>query len=362
MNHRVLFVVGSLTPGGAERVVSLLASEFVRLGVEVGILTIKPSEDAFSLEEGVERIRIDISGSSRSLIEACRGFRARRTQIREAVEAFRPTAVFSFLNYVNIRVLDALKGVSFPVFISERNTISAISGFKWRVLRRLLYDRADGLIVQTARQRREFRRFNEFIPAIPNPVELPDDVSFDEKEQIILMVGRMSHQKQFDVLLEHLPTDFLGEYRIVIAGEFRQPMKRRIDQILRDSPLSDRVTLLGHTTDLGSLYRRAAVFVLSSRYEGFPNALSEALAYGCACVAFDCPSGPREMIEHRMNGMLVENQKWEQLVDSMREVMEDESLRRCLYENAIERQKAFALPTIARVWLSLIDESFKEDR
>lgn len=362
MKQRVLFVVGSLSPGGAERVVSLLANECARLGVEVGILTIKPREDVFPLDPRVERVRIDISGSSKSLAGAIRGFLARRKHIRETVEAFRPTVVFSFLNYVNIRVLDALKGVPFPVFVSERNTISAISGLKWRLLRRLLYDRADGLVVQTVRQRREFERYNEFIPVIPNPLELPQNVSFEEKEPIILLVGRMSHQKQFDTFLKHVPVESLGEYRIVIAGEFRDPMKQRIDRFLQDSPLADKVTLLGHTDDLDALYRRAAVFVLSSRYEGFPNALSEALAYGCACVAFDCPNGPAEMIDHGTNGLLVKAQDWDALINGIKEVVDDKSLRSRLFINAIEGQKKFDLSRIARRWLALVDASFVEDQ
>jgi GalNAc-alpha-(1->4)-GalNAc-alpha-(1->3)-diNAcBac-PP-undecaprenol alpha-1,4-N-acetyl-D-galactosaminyltransferase len=357
MKPRILFVIGSLTPGGAERVVSLLANECSRSGYPVGVLTIKTGEDAFPLLEQVERIRIDISGSSRSVIGAIDGYVRRRRAIREAIDSFHPNAVFSFLNYVNIRVLGAVRGAPYPVFVSERNTISAISGVRWRVLRRLLYPRARGLIVQTTRQRKQFRGFNRSISVIPNPVVVPNELSFSEKEPIILLVGRMSEQKQFDKFLSRMREIDLGEYRIAIAGEFRSPMRERIEAILEGSTLAERVELLGHVSETEPLYRKAAIFVLPSRYEGFPNALSEALSYGCACVSFDCPTGPSEMIEDRSNGFLVGDQDWDALIAGVQTVMHDHGIRRRFFDQAIEHQRRYALPAIAREWLSLADAS-----
>jgi GalNAc-alpha-(1->4)-GalNAc-alpha-(1->3)-diNAcBac-PP-undecaprenol alpha-1,4-N-acetyl-D-galactosaminyltransferase len=352
-SRRILFVIGSLTPGGAERVISMLSNEFVRSDTDVAILTVDPGQDAFELDPRVIRIRADTTVPGRSIMAAILRFVRTRRQIRRAVAEYRPTCIFSFLNTLNVRVLDALRGVSVPIFISERNTKDSLSSVGWRLLRQRTYPRATGLVVQTQRQADAFAGYNRDITIIPNPLDIPSPRPRNKKERIILLVGRMSPQKQFDRFLEEVRNTDLKGYKIVIAGERREPMDSAIATIINDDQYPHEVEVVGHVSDTASLYDAAEVFVLPSRHEGFPNALSEALAWGCSVVSFDCPTGPAELIDDQKNGLLVPDQDWDGLREALQTVLSDHTLRDRFYAAAIEGQKKYALPLIARRWLSL---------
>jgi GalNAc-alpha-(1->4)-GalNAc-alpha-(1->3)-diNAcBac-PP-undecaprenol alpha-1,4-N-acetyl-D-galactosaminyltransferase len=354
---RIVMVIGSLKPGGAERVLSLLANELYRSGHVVSIVTIKPGTDVFELESGVQRVRLSIAGESTNPLHALRLFFQRGRLIRDGILAQKPDCVLSFLDVVNVRVLIALWRSRVPVFVSERNTIHAMKGRLWPILRRCTYPRATGLIVQTERQAQQFHRYNRNIVVIPNPLVLPEPPSFNAKEPIILLVGRMNYQKQFDTFLDVMSKEDLGEFRITIVGEHRSPMIDNINRILSESSLRGRVEISGHIANIADYYSRAAVFVLPSLHEGFPNALSEALSYGCSCVSFDCPTGPAELITDGHNGILVPDQDWDAMKRGVLTVIRDRPLRQRFFHNAVERQAQYALPNIAERWENLFRQS-----
>jgi GalNAc-alpha-(1->4)-GalNAc-alpha-(1->3)-diNAcBac-PP-undecaprenol alpha-1,4-N-acetyl-D-galactosaminyltransferase len=349
----LLFIIGSLTPGGAERVVSILANSLASAGCPVGVLTIDAGEDAFPLDQGVDRIRAHTTIQGHSVRAAFKRYRLIRRAIHEEVIRYNPACVVSFLNTLNVRVIDALRHVRVPLFISERNTKESLQGLFWRFLRRILYPKATGLIVQTQRQACAFAGYNRFIRVIPNPLVLPSPRPAEEKEKIILLVGRMSPQKQFDRFLEEIRPLDLNGYRVVIAGEMREPMMSRIDAVLSRGDYPHTVDVIGHVADLGTLYDAAAVFVLVSRYEGFPNALSEALSWGCAAVSFDCPTGPAELITDGVNGRLVADQDWQALRLALQEVITDESMQVRFYQSALEKQKQYDARIVAQQWRAL---------
>lgn len=356
---RIVMVISALKPGGAERVLSLLANELSRKGHAITIVTIKGGDDVFMLEDAVQRVRLNIAGESNNPFQAIRQFIQRSHTIREAILAGNPDCVLSFLDVVNVRVLFALWKHSIPLFVSERNTKDAMKRRLWPILRRIAYPRATGLVVQTERQARQFRRYNDNISVIPNPLVLPPRPSLEAKEPIILLAGRMNYQKQFDRFLEVMKDEDLGEFHIVIVGEYRSPMKENIDRIVSESSLYGRVTTTGHVVNIADYYSRAAVFVLVSLHEGFPNALSEALSWGCACVSFDCPTGPAELISDGHNGILVPDQDWDRMRERVLAVIRDRSLRRHLFYNAIETQQQYALPVIAQRWEELFRRSIQ---
>jgi GalNAc-alpha-(1->4)-GalNAc-alpha-(1->3)-diNAcBac-PP-undecaprenol alpha-1,4-N-acetyl-D-galactosaminyltransferase len=361
-SRRIVFVIGSLKPGGAERVLTLLANELVERGHSVAIVTIKDNPDVFSVDPRVDRIRLNIAGVSKGPLDAIRLFFLRSRTLRQGIRSLEPDYVISFLDVVNVRVLLAMRGSGVPVFVSERNTISAMKGRLWPILRRLVYPWASGLIVQTERQREEFLRYNRAISVVPNPLVLPHPPSFQEKEPIILLAGRMNYQKQFDRFVSEMRSVNFNGFRIVIVGEHRHPMIDEINTLLETGEYPTTVETPGHRSDIGSYYARSAIFVLPSLHEGFPNALSEALSYGCACISFDCPTGPAELIENGINGFLVPDQDWDALRVSLQLLINKQELRRTFYSTAIERQKRYELPIVVDQWLSICEAVLRTDR
>src|SRR5262249_8325308 len=212
-----------------------------------------------------------------------------------------PDAVLSFMTSMNVLTLLACAGLRARVVVSERiDPQSHYESGVWRALRRLAYRRADALAVQTEGAARWFRtHLGERSPVtvLPNPVGAIADCrsSVSVPRPFILAAGRLVDQKGFDVLIRAfaLVVPECSDLRLVIAGD--GPQARALRDLAAELRLDDRVIFSGTVSGLQGLMREADAFVLSSRYEGFPNVLLEALACRVPVVATDCPGGPREI-------------------------------------------------------------------
>lgn len=167
-------------------------------------------------------------------------------------------------------------------------------------------------------------------------------------------MGRLAPQKQFDLLLRAFAASSQGdaEWSLVIIGE--GPERPRLQALATDLGLSDRVEWLGLVQHPEEVLRRADIYVLSSRYEGFPNALVEAMASGLSVVSFDCPSGPGEIIRDGIDGILVPAQDLTALTVAIRRLMLDEPERLRLGSRAVEVTARFAVDKVIDEWEALM--------
>lgn len=298
---RVGLVITALGCGGAERQISHLANFLAGRGHRVGMFVLHGGQVFYPLAPAVEVFLAPSQGLSR----AGRGAR-RLTWLRRELSSFGPQVVVSFIEVANVfALLAAPRRV--PVVVSER------SDPRWhrppalyRWLRRWVYRRAARLVVQAESYRPWAQGLvpGERVVVLPNPV-LPAPAAPPGGPGRLVGVGRLAWEKGFDLLLDvcgrllprHPP------WSAVIFGE--GPARAHLEAQRARLGLGDRVSLPGQVVDPASLLRREDIFVLPSRYEGFPNALAEAMARGVAAVAFDCPSGPRELIRHGVDGWLV---------------------------------------------------------
>jgi len=301
---RMTLFIQRLLGGGAERVMSGLASYWAARGETVHLVT-RPMEepDFYPLHPAVCR---RFAAEPMSRVPGA-GFLLRVQTLREQLVETRPDVVVSFLDVTNLEALMAARGLGIPVIVSERidprqMSIPAHHG----LLRRLLYPHAACVIVQTE----SVRRWASFVPpervaVIPNFVPAPPTSPPEPREPLIVGIGRLAEQKGFDLLLAAFAriARQLPEWRLVILGEgmLRSALERQVKTL----GLGARVALPGVVTDTHAWLRRAGLFVLSSRFEGFPNVLLEAMANGAPVVATDCPSGPSDIVLHGHNGLLV---------------------------------------------------------
>ncbi len=144
------------------------------------------------------------------------------------------------------------------------------------------------------------------------------------------------------------------EWKLIIAGEGRE--RDKLEQLAVEYNISSGVNLTGWQESIDELYARASVFVLSSRYEGFPNSLAEAMSAGLPCISFDCDFGPAEMIRHDVNGILVEPGNVEKLADEIDLLAADESERNRLGRKATEIKKELNLESITLKWENVFFE------
>jgi len=187
---------------------------------------------------------------------------------------------------------------------------------------------------------------------IPNGVRVPaaTDSAPEQAGPTILAMGRLSPEKGFDLLLQAF-AQLAGrnsDWTLAIAGE--GPRRSMLEQQIAHLGLSDRVRLLGWVSQPHRLMRQARLFVLSSRYEGFPVALLEAMACGLPAVSFDCDSGPREIIRHELDGLLVPPGDVSALAGSIERLLRDDALRATLAHHARDVAQRFSQESFAAKW------------
>jgi GalNAc-alpha-(1->4)-GalNAc-alpha-(1->3)-diNAcBac-PP-undecaprenol alpha-1,4-N-acetyl-D-galactosaminyltransferase len=232
------------------------------------------------------------------------------------------------------------------------------------LLRRLVYRHASAVVVQTDPIAKWFR---EFVPTrrlltIPNAVRghaFLGDSRACCAGRIVLGVGRLVRQKGFDLLLRAFAKAGLADdgWRLVILGEGED--RPALSQLSSDLGVAKSVEMPGHVTDVSEWISRAPIFALSSRYEGFPNALLEAMQVGTACVSFDCPTGPSELIQHDSNGLLVPADDVDAFSAALTRLAHDDALRNHLAQEATKVAANFSIDRVYGLWVEALDSAYQ---
>jgi glycosyltransferase involved in cell wall biosynthesis len=289
--------------------------------------------------------------------------------LRAFILTYRPDVIVSFLSHVNVAALLASARLKLPVIVSERNHPPKLKlPVTLSTMRRLLYPKASR-VVMLSKQGLEW--LTTSIPTakgtiIPNPVNLPlprtepivdPSARIESTCRLLMATGRLDHQKGFDVLLRAFArvANHHPAWRLVIIGE--GPLRSPLEAELARLGLIGRVLMPGRVGNMSDWYERADVFVLSSRFEGFPNTLTEALAHGCPAVSFDCDTGPREILRDGIDGLLVRPIGDETaLAAAMDRLMADDKLREDMGNAARDVANRYSKGAILQRWDQLFDE------
>ncbi len=351
----IMFVIATLQGGGAERVVCTMANYWADKGHKVSIATFaaKGQGSAYPLHENVSLSELDILGKKHGAIS---DNVSRIKSIRAFVQRENPDHVVSFMESTNVLVMLATMGLGVPVTISDRIDPKAYNyGAVWRLLRNVSYHFADHFVVQT-------KDVTESYPAslgrkaaiIPNFVNALPAAPAVQRDNVVCAMGRLTKQKGFDVLLSAfaaLPDQNDG-WGLEIYGEGEDG--EALKTLSQDLGISDRVSFKGFTDDVPSVMNRAGIFVLSSRYEGFPNVLLEAMAFAVPVISTDCRCGPKEIIENNKNGLLVPNENVKKLSAQLSLLMQDSALREKLGNEAVKVREDYSIGRIMKMWEELV--------
>jgi glycosyltransferase involved in cell wall biosynthesis len=267
----------------------------------------------------------------------------RLLRLRQLLRASRPDVVLSFLSATNVLTMLATRGLGVPVIVSERSDPQRQAlPAAWRALRWLTYPLARHVVVQgeLARAGLGWPSRRRSVVA-QNPVQLPP-AARPRDQPIVVGVGRLVALKRFDLLVRAFAANapHCPDWRLVIWGD--GPERPRLEALARELGVAGQVALPGQTAKPGAWLDHAGIFALTSRYEGYPNALAEAMAAGLAVVATACPVGPRTMIRHEVDGLLVGNGDLSELTQALGRLMSDPALRRRL--GAVSRGSGRAQP------------------
>ena len=359
---RIALIISSLRSGGAERVLSTLANDWNVCGHDIHLITLESTDsDFYQVSKKIHRHALNLAASSAGLTSGLIANFQRVTKIRKVCRDLRPNVVLSFMDSTNILTGIALIGTSIPLVVSER-----IDPFKHSIEMGMLRDlirpylyrhSANTLVVQTdavAKKCATHWKLNN-IKTIANPILVNDDASCHTKEKIILSVGRLHFQKGHDVLIKAFKKVYADfpEWRLIIYGEGE--LRNSLECELVASDLTEVVSLRGAVKDIFPIYQAASIFVMPSRFEGFPNALLEALAMGCACISTDCESGPREILADRRLGILTPVDDVDALADALRCLMQNPELREQFGSHSAYVREHYHLNKISRQWLDLFE-------
>jgi glycosyltransferase involved in cell wall biosynthesis len=356
---RFTLVISSLGPGGAERVMAIMANYWAEHAREVTLITLASrTHDFYPLHHGVHRIALGVTGISSHVVSAVWNNLRRLQRLRQEIRASQPDVVLSFIDQANVLTLAGSLGLGIPVVVSERiDPRYHDIGFIWAWLRRLLYSQADALVVQTDGVRGWAERIvkSQAVHVIPNAapgsvVRHNDGLDLKPTGRTIVAMGRFALQKGFDILLKAFARCARkhSDWFLVILGDGEE--RGRLEALAVELGVKDRVNMPGQVKDPFGILCGADLFILSSRYEGFPNALMEAMACGLAVISTDCPSGPREIIRDGIDGVLVQPGDVDSLVAAMDRLMADQAARQRLGKRAIEVAERFSTEKVMKMW------------
>ncbi|MCC6164920.1 MAG: glycosyltransferase [Acidobacteria bacterium] len=360
---RITAVISSLACGGAERVMSILCNHWSGAN-QVTLLTFDDGLEPpfFPLSPAVCHRPLGLAGRSTQVIDAVVRNAGRVRLLRRAIEASTPDVVVSFGDRTNVTVLLATRGLHVPVVVSERSDPRNFSpGWAWSVLRAFTYRQASS-IVHVATEGREWFRGSlaRKVRVIPNPVAVAPARRRDPKDDDVVRlvsVGRLAHEKGHDLLLEALASlspDTRQRVSLTVVGD--GPLREALEARASTLGLEQHVRWAGRQQDPLAFVNAAHVFVLPSRFEGFPNALAEAMAAGLAVVATDCRSGPRELIDDGRSGLLVPVDDIAALAAAITELVADPTLRRRLAAEAPAATHRLHVDRVADEWQALFAE------
>ena len=356
---RIAFVIPNLGSGGAERVASLLCNDWAGQDHEVTLLTFEEAgaEPFFPLDPRISLRPLAAAELSRGVASMLSKNFARVSRLRAALRALRPDAIVAFMTEANVLTLAAARGLHAPVVISERNQPNRPGlGRMHKIARRLTYPLASAIVVQTEGIADWAEsRFRVPVHVIPNPVPRAHSAGANAPAgaPLIVSLGRLTSQKGLDLLIESFAQLAAKHqtWRVAIYGE--GPERAALVRLVAKRGLADKVSLPGVTKDVPAALRQASLFVLPSRYEGYPNALVEALACGLPIVAADCPGATAEILKDGLHGMLVPAGDVPALTRALDAMMSSPELRAAYARRAVGAVTALDVRAIGQRWLDL---------
>lgn len=370
---KLLIFIYSLSSGGAERVTANLANHWAGKGWDIAVVTLTPScFDFYELHSTVKRITLELAGDSGNVLDGLVQNMRRVIALRRMLRDIKPDIAIGMMTTANVLLALAAWGLPRLRAIGSERTHppQCPLGALWEGLRRLSYKR---LAAVTALTRESAVWLNghtsaQRVSVIPNaalwplPMQTPriaPESLCQSDRLIVLAVGRVSEEKQFGLLLEvfHSLANQYPSWNLVILGE--GPQRSRLQVQVRTVGLEQRVFFPGRAGNMGEWYERADLYVMSSRFEGFPNSLVEAMAHGLASVSFDCDTGPRDIIRHETDGLLVPPGDAAGLAAALERLMGDSDLRERFAERAADARERFSIGRIAGMWEELFEEVAK---
>lgn len=348
-NMNIVFVIGGMTRGGAERVISILANEYVQKGWKVHIILLLTNSIQYDLHENIEII--DLSRKSRNRIWNLKQW---VIGIRKNLKEINPEVTVSFVARINILVILSSIGLRKKIIVSERNDpYSDGRTVLVDILTTLLYPLASKVVFQTKRAKSYFSKKIQLKSIIiSNPISVEKIVPKKVSKKIV-SVGRLAIQKNHEMLIDafQMVHKVYPEYVLYIYGE--GDLRTKLENKILNLGLEKSIYLPGNIKSIHEHIIDADMFVLSSNYEGLSNALLESMCLGIPCISTNC-AGSEEYIRNGENGILIPIKNVEKLAEAIIKLIEDRELRDKISKNSKKVLLQCSQSKIINQWDNLI--------
>ena len=346
---RILFFINHLADGGAERVAATLLNHICEKH-EVELVLFSEKQASYYINPQIPTRKIIISNDNK-IIKVIR----RASKIRKLIKETNPDLIISFMVDLSMQVLLANCLTSNKIIVSEHITIQTTRQPHRLITRHILY-RLASKIVFISESDYNYAKWIKRKTYIYNPLCLPITQT-SHKEKNIVAVGPQKrwNSKGFDMLImvwsKIAPLN--PDWKLQFVGANND---NYISDLAKSYGLKKRIDFLGWTDEIDKTLQTKSIYVLSSRREGFPCSLIEAMSQGCACLAFNCKTGPNEIIKDGKSGLLAQNGDIDDLANKLEMLINDEQLRLRLSAGAIEEAKRFDKNIFFATWDKLIEE------
>ena len=351
----IVFFIGSMVGGGAERVIQILANHFAQYGWKVEIALL------LSNEVNYQQFPLDRNITIADLSEKKTSYKRNAIKwlksIRKYAKKTKPDCIVSFIGRINALVLTATIGLGIPIVVSERSDpMQDGRGTYMLKYCNVLYNRASAIIFQTEYQRSCFSgKLGEKSYIIPNPVSVSVINNIVENPLEISTAGRLFASKNHILLVDAIKrvTEKYPAVQCFIYGEGDQ--RNNLEQRIEQQDLGRNVHLAGNKTDVYRWISRSSIFVMTSEYEGLSNALVEAMMLGKACITTDYP-GADEVIENGVNGIIIPRGDCEQLAHTIEQLLGNEKEKKRLSDNAKKTSALYKTERVVAEWQKIIEK------
>jgi GalNAc-alpha-(1->4)-GalNAc-alpha-(1->3)-diNAcBac-PP-undecaprenol alpha-1,4-N-acetyl-D-galactosaminyltransferase len=361
---KLTLISSSLRAGSAEQVMSIVANYWANRGWQITLLTFDDGSEPpfYDLDRRISHraLGMDISKIDSNLARF--GNFGQLGVLKKAIVASRPEVVISFVNQTNIVTLLACRGLKVATIVSE-HVYPAYGELNkaWQKLQKRTYRRADLITVQTHSALSFFPAFEGYNTSVmPNPIAIPESEPIESRlytdDRHLLAVGKLIPQKGFDLLIKAFAQicHQHPEWTLTILGE--GVMREELEALTVAFGLEERIYMPGTVKNVSAFLRKADLFALSSRFEGFPVTLCDAMACGVPVIATDCLSGPREIIHNGTDGMLVVSENVDALASGMDILMSDPVKRQYFSHYAPKVLDRFGLEQVMNLWNNAIKD------
>ncbi len=360
VKKNLIFIIPDLQVGGAQKVLVYLINFLVTKKFNIKLILLDKFKQTFQLSSKIKIINLNLYKKSKNIFEKVFYNFKRIRKIRKEINKEKKSIVISFLTTTNILSILANIGLKRKLIVNERNDmVKQKIPLIWKVLRIILYSFVFRIIKNIPDNKAEkYPFFKKKIIFIPNPLILSKPLKKkNKKEKIILTVARLNYQKNIILLIRSFAKSIAikKDWKLVILGE--GPDKKKLKIECEKLNITKYVFFKGFVKNTGYWYKKSGFFILSSRFEGMPNALIEAIDFRLPVIGSNIP-GIKFFIKNNNSGKLFANDNENSLVKSINYYIKNKNIRNNFSISAYKKLKRISnLNIFSNGWQKILNET-----